>query len=168
MQQPITRRQFTVATGGTIALTVLGCGKEETPSAGGSGSSDRPKKKPSVPASAFSVGSVDQYKAAGMHDNHHFEQRVWLYSSGSKLIALLDVCTHSSCALEWDAENNQLNCPCHLSKFDTDGRPVAGSKATEPLERLTISVKDGQIEIDPTKKFYDQSEWESPQASLTL
>jgi nitrite reductase/ring-hydroxylating ferredoxin subunit len=43
------------------------------------------------------------------------------------LVAYSQVCTHLSCAVVYDKNENQLVCPCHRGIFSVDqGAPVAG------------------------------------------
>ncbi len=174
MDQRLTRRAFTVtAAGALVSLTVLGCTKEESaPTADGAApagedKASKKKKKPAVPAAPFLVGALEQYRTVGIHPQYNDPQRVWLVSDGARLIALLDVCTHSSCGLLWDEEQKNLKCPCHLSHFDLAGQPLKGSKADEPLDRLALSIQDGQVQVDPTIRF-NSTEWDKPGAALPL
>ena len=47
------------------------------------------------------------------------------------------VCTHEGCAV-LVTSNTQLDCPCHLSRFDGNGAVVRGP-ADRPLPRYTTS-----------------------------
>jgi Rieske Fe-S protein len=58
--------------------------------------------------------------------------------------SLLARCTHRACGL--DATPDGFDCPCHASRFDRDGRPVAGP-ATEALSELGVIVREGVVII---------------------
>lgn len=51
-----------------------------------------------------------------------------------ELRALSARCTHASCPVTWDRDSNNsaFLCPCHGSRFDTNGAVLNGP-ATEPL-----------------------------------
>lgn len=62
-------------------------------------------------------------------------------ANADSLIALNSLCTHQGCGVEW--EDNAFACPCHGSKFNTDGS-VANGPATEPLAPYEAII-DGDL-----------------------
>lgn len=36
------------------------------------------------------------------------------------------VCTHLGCIIGWDDENKRWQCPCHGSRYDTNGKVLRG------------------------------------------
>ena len=53
-------------------------------------------------------------------------------------------CTHQACTVGYNHESGYIECPCHNSLFDLEGKVIKGP-ATEPLERYTASLKDERI-----------------------
>jgi glycine/D-amino acid oxidase-like deaminating enzyme/nitrite reductase/ring-hydroxylating ferredoxin subunit len=51
--------------------------------------------------------------------------------------SLSPTCTHLGCTVRWNQAERSWDCPCHGSRFATDGKILNGP-ATEPLERLEI------------------------------
>lgn len=176
---PISRREFTLGATSLFALTVLGC--SDDPNAGPNVNSQikRKPEKPELPKEIFSVGSPDKYRKPGVYDEYNKTHRTWLVSNGSKLVALVDVCTHLGCELAWLPEINLFECPCHTSQFDAQGTNQEGGKAKRPMERFAISLVDdtqtgaqaGQqvVQIDPTARLRkDRDQWDDERASIDL
>jgi Rieske Fe-S protein len=56
---------------------------------------------------------------------------VYAAESG-RLHAVSAICTHLGCTVEFNAEDTTWDCPCHGSRFATDGTVIQGP-ATENL-----------------------------------
>jgi glycine/D-amino acid oxidase-like deaminating enzyme/nitrite reductase/ring-hydroxylating ferredoxin subunit len=52
-----------------------------------------------------------------------------------ELRKLVPACTHLGCPLQWNQADTSWDCPCHGSRFDTDGAVLQGP-ATRPLKRI--------------------------------
>jgi cytochrome b6-f complex iron-sulfur subunit len=71
--------------------------------------------------------------------------------------ALSAVCTHLGCITNWKADQGIIACPCHGSKFNTDGTKIAGP-APRPLERFSMVLDDqGQLVVDKSIVVNDES-----------
>ncbi len=59
--------------------------------------------------------------------------------------AYSQVCTHLSCSVIYQPENNCLFCPCHIGKFElTEGRPIAGPPV-RPLPRILLEQRADEL-----------------------
>lgn len=62
-----------------------------------------------------------------------------------KLVAYSQVCTHLSCAVVYDQQQNQLICPCHRGVFNVqEGTPVAGPPL-RPLPKVKLEQRGEQL-----------------------
>jgi cytochrome b6-f complex iron-sulfur subunit len=53
--------------------------------------------------------------------------------------ALDPTCTHQKCTVAWIADKKRIECPCHASAFDLEGKVLAGP-ATKPLKTYAAAV----------------------------
>ena len=54
------------------------------------------------------------------------------------------VCTHQKCKLGYNPKKKEIECPCHESAFDLEGKPLKGP-AKEPLKRYEAKLEGGRI-----------------------
>jgi Rieske Fe-S protein len=63
----------------------------------------------------------------------------------STVVAYSQKCTHLSCAVLPQPEQNRIFCPCHEGAFDIQtGRPIGGPPQ-RPLPRVTLEVRGAEI-----------------------
>ena len=60
------------------------------------------------------------------------------------LAAVNSSCTHKGCLVEWQADQKIFFCPCHDSKFATDGKVLQGP-ATEPLKTYEAKLEGDSV-----------------------
>lgn len=63
-------------------------------------------------------------------------------------IGIVDNCTHLGCTFPWNGVDQQFQCPCHGSRYDSDGSVLRGP-APLPLRLVHVEVKENQILISP-------------------
>ncbi len=71
----------------------------------------------------------------------HPEENILLVNVGGTISAFSSRCTHTGCTRDWTFPNNEFQCNCHGSRFDTSGNVTVGP-AESPLSRRTV-VRDG-------------------------
>jgi menaquinol-cytochrome c reductase iron-sulfur subunit len=72
-------------------------------------------------------------------------QVVFLVKTGpSSVIALSSVCTHLGCRVSWNADAQELRCPCHGGVFDRHGAVKSGPPPA-PLTKLPARIDGGRI-----------------------
>jgi Rieske Fe-S protein len=65
-------------------------------------------------------------------------------TSDTQVTALDSTCTHLGCRVSWDAETQELKCPCHGGVYDATGAVKAGPPPA-PLATLTTRVEGNQV-----------------------
>ena len=100
------------------------------------------------PPSIFKIGFPSDYPL-----NTYMllqERNVYILRTSEGFRALSAICTHLGCIVSLTPDG--FHCPCHGSRFDTDGNVISGP-APKPLEWLQINLApDGQLAVDADKK----------------
>lgn len=99
-------------------------------------------KKKIGPPDKFQRGSATQLP----------EVNAWVFrDDDGGMYAISAVCTHLGCIAKRE-DRGSFICPCHGSKFTSEGKVVAGP-APSALQWLAMSVApDGQVVIDQTQQ----------------
>jgi Rieske Fe-S protein len=71
---------------------------------------------------------------------------IYVRRAGDRVDALSAVCTHTGCLVRATAAVPGFECPCHRSRFDAEGRSLAGP-ALRPLDRLETRIVDGVVGV---------------------
>ena len=74
-----------------------------------------------------------------------FHKDVIIINQENKLSVYTAKCTHLGCTIG-HAENGELVCPCHGSKFDMEGNPLKGP-AVRPLQKLAYQLDQNKQQI---------------------
>jgi cytochrome b6-f complex iron-sulfur subunit len=72
------------------------------------------------------------------------QKRCAVVKRGQEILALDLTCPHLGCTV--NATSEGFACPCHGSRFRSDGQVVAGP-AGRDLKRLTVDERDGVLSI---------------------
>ncbi|SOB81605.1 Rieske (2Fe-2S) protein [Streptomyces sp. 1331.2] len=124
-----------LAAGGTVAVT--GCSS----SASSSGSSSVAKGPVDLgPASAVPEGGGKVFR----------EQKIVVTQpTAGQYKAFSAKCTHAGCIVD-QVKNQQIQCPCHGSKFAIADGAVADGPAPSPLPAYTVTVEGGNLKVTPS------------------
>jgi cytochrome b6-f complex iron-sulfur subunit len=98
------------------------------------------------PPTRFKAGSPLDYPEGTVKFNK--ERRAYVVGGSSCVYALSAVCTHLGCITRFVPDENAISCPCHGSRFDTEGNVTHGP-APRPLPWIEIGTDEkGELVVD--------------------
>ena len=98
------------------------------------------------PSMVFRAGNPDLYPVNSV--TYLQDQLVYVVRTMTGFYAVSAVCTHLGCITQWKPEAEIIACPCHGSKFRSDGTKIEGP-APKPLPHFAIALTaDGELQVD--------------------
>lgn len=96
----------------------------------------------------FKIGKPENFPV-GLVKNLE-DQKVFIFSDTDGLHAISKTCTHLGCLVA--LTDSGFQCPCHGSKYNREGKVIAGP-APRPLPWLEITESvDGTLVVDAAKE----------------
>ncbi len=74
-----------------------------------------------------------------------YAQGILVNLPGKGLVAYSDVCTHLSCAVLYEPENQRFHCPCHEGYFDAYSGNVLAGPPTRPLPTIQLEIRANTV-----------------------
>lgn len=91
------------------------------------------------------VADVPQGEALYFHYPGPEDQAVLLHLDDGRFVAYSQTCTHLSCSVYYQKDQNRLFCPCHEGVFDPrTGVPLAGPPI-RPLPRIQLTSSGDRL-----------------------
>jgi cytochrome b6-f complex iron-sulfur subunit len=98
------------------------------------------------PSMNFRAGTPDLYPLDSV--TYMPDQQVYIVRTGDGFYAVSAICTHLGCNTQWKPEAGLIACPCHGSKFKSDGTKVEGP-APRSLPHFAITLTpDGELLVN--------------------
>ena len=98
------------------------------------------------PPTTFRAGNPDLYPVHSV--TFHQDQQVYIVRMPEGFYAVSAVCTHLGCVTQWKPDAEMIACPCHGSKFKSDGTKIEGP-APRALPHFAVSLTaDGELLVD--------------------
>ena len=66
--------------------------------------------------------------------------------SDTQVVAVSAICTHAGCSMDYLADQDQIDCPCHGSRFSTTGQVLRGP-ATRALRVYNVTLANNMITV---------------------
>jgi nitrite reductase/ring-hydroxylating ferredoxin subunit len=103
----------------------------------------RPASYPSVPVAAMDeipLGGVKTFNYPTADD-----PCLLVRTADDRYVAYSQKCTHLSCAVYYEKEQNRLECPCHQGFFSIADGAVLQGPPQRALPRVVLENRDGQL-----------------------
>ena len=109
---------------------------------------DKQQPTTAAPSDFKPVGTVSQLESNGQISLKQFfgpePILVVREPKTAKVIAVNPTCTHRGCLINWKAQEEVFDCPCHHSQFSVNGQVLRGP-ADDPLQTYTVEVQGQQV-----------------------
>lgn len=73
-------------------------------------------------------------------------KKLAVIKTGGKIKAFSALCPHKGCELGWNDAENTWDCPCHGSRFESDGSLKQGP-ANRGLDVVEIKADSEEVEL---------------------
>ncbi len=101
------------------------------------------------------IGALDEFPDEGMVQVTVRGEPLGIYRIGETVYAIHDMCTHEETFLtggEFDADDREVECPLHGSRFSVDTGGVRILPATKPVAAYQVKIEGGNVFVGPEKK----------------
>jgi Rieske Fe-S protein len=105
-------------------------------------------RRPSVTRRVIPIATVDQVAentAKVFTYPDQYAQGILINLPARGLVAFSAVCTHLSCAVLYQPEDQKLHCPCHEGYFDAYTGDVLAGPPTRPLPTIEIELRGDTV-----------------------
>ena len=98
---------------------------------------------------ALSIAKIDALKKVGGSTTLKIKgKKVLFIRDGDQSIKAVDpICTHRQCVVVYKPEKKIIECPCHSSAYQLDGKNIFGP-APKPLKTYKAKLKKDKIILD--------------------
>jgi nitrite reductase/ring-hydroxylating ferredoxin subunit len=104
------------------------------------------RRQPSFPP--VTVAALDEIPVGGVKTFHYpasDDPCILVRTAAETYVAYSQKCTHLSCAVYYEKEQNRLECPCHQGFFSIADGSVLQGPPQRPLPRVTLRKEAGQL-----------------------
>jgi len=108
------------------------------------------KKRNNIKSAEFKVLARAEDVANGSVTAFRSDRLYLVRMDDGGLLALSLHCTHLGCAITWNKDKDQFDCPCHASSFNMTGE-VLSPPAPRTLDIYTLKIEGGLIKADLSK-----------------
>jgi Rieske Fe-S protein len=104
------------------------------------------RRRPSYPRTA--IAAMDEIPVGGVKIFNYptaDDPCILVRTATDSFAAFSQKCTHLSCAVYFEKEQNRLECPCHQGFFSIADGAVLQGPPQRPLPRVVLEKESGQL-----------------------
>jgi nitrite reductase/ring-hydroxylating ferredoxin subunit len=104
------------------------------------------RRQPSFPR--VTIAAVDEIPVGGVKIFNYptaEDPCILVHLTPGNFVAYSQTCTHLSCAVYFEREQNRLECPCHQGFFSIVDGSVLQGPPQRPLPRVALQKDGGQL-----------------------
>jgi Rieske Fe-S protein len=104
------------------------------------------RRQPPYPRVA--IAALDEIPAGGVKMFNYptaNDPCILVRLAADQFVAFSQKCTHLSCAVYYERENNRLECPCHQGFFSIFDGAVLRGPPQRPLPRVALEKQGGRL-----------------------
>ncbi|TNF81119.1 MAG: Rieske (2Fe-2S) protein [Acidobacteria bacterium] len=106
-----------------------------------------PRSPRSLAERVLKIGPIDSLPIGKAQLVRHGRDPIFVIRTDEEtMVGLSGVCSHLHCVLNWDDQQQVLDCPCHEGAFDVNGNVLKGPPP-RPLKRFRVETRLGQIYV---------------------
>ena len=75
------------------------------------------------------------------------KQVIFVRDTETTIRAFNPLCPHQKCVVAYNPDHKRIECPCHASAYDMDGKVISGPSPS-PLQTYPAELKDDKIIVD--------------------
>jgi nitrite reductase/ring-hydroxylating ferredoxin subunit len=148
-EMPTTTRRTLLCCGAAVlaggsAVAVAGC-SSSSPAGSAGGDSGSTAGAPTKSAAPVDLGAAADVPVGG---GKVFREQLVVVTqpTAGQYKAFSARCTHAGCIVD-QVKDNQIQCPCHGSRFGVSDGAVQDGPAPKPLPGYPVSVENGRLVV---------------------
>jgi Rieske Fe-S protein len=99
-----------------------------------------------LPVGQWQLRAVELVRADGWKKTRT-RHAVWVLRREQENVTVLSsICPHLGCPINWHAQKDQFDCPCHGGTFDGQGERISGPPP-RGMDSLAAEVRSGRLWI---------------------
>jgi cytochrome b6-f complex iron-sulfur subunit len=135
-----TRRSVLIGAGVVGAAALAGCGSKSSTAAATTSAAGA-----AAPAASALAQLSDIPVGTAIAAKNNGKPIIIAQPTAGEVKAFSAICTHMGCTVAPSSSGQELDCPCHGSKYSASTGAVIGGPAPKPLPAVAVKVVNGSV-----------------------